>query len=377
MSSLILRNCNNLKNELYVGAQFSSQLPGGYNPNINKVVSLDEYPYQCWIITDDEKDVPSQNVTLQVLYDTCEDCLPCFLLTSCDGTETISSRSLNLLSHIGNTIKIAGSDKCFIVSEGEDCSCAVDVIVTHYYSDCNECTPNIGYRLTNCDSPSSIIYSIQDLSSYIGKTVELFECPGCWLVEQIDILPPTTQDITITYTFDSCNSCNNEYWLLTDCSDQDNQVITESDLSVYEGRVVKLTYCPDKCWTVQSTRLSTNAEIVWIENDYVDCQTCIDDVPEVVPEVVEQPKRKVKPGYSTPTCSPEYFEKVMCRFSEIMYKDVLSKRYGINTCCPEDLIKWEIKKEMLDLESLIDLNYECTASGCGCDTIVHPRPCDS
>jgi hypothetical protein len=50
-----------------------------------------------------------------------------------------------------------------------------------------------------------------------------------------------------------------------------------------------------------------------------------------------------------------------------MYKDVLEKRYGISNCCPEELMKWEIKKELLDLAVLVNPDYTCQpAANCGC-----------
>jgi hypothetical protein len=58
-----------------------------------------------------------------------------------------------------------------------------------------------------------------------------------------------------------------------------------------------------------------------------------------------------------------------------MYKDVMEKRYGISNCCPDELMKWEIRKEMLDLDVLIDPDYICLpATNCGCcsPSITHP-----
>jgi hypothetical protein len=84
------------------------------------------------------------------------------------------------------------------------------------------------------------------------------------------------------------------------------------------------------------------------------------------------PKRKVTPGYNTPACSTDYYEKVECNFSEWMYKDALQKRYGISNCCPEDLMKWEIKHEMLMLDVLVNPDYVCgPANTCGCS-----EPCN-
>jgi hypothetical protein len=89
--------------------------------------------------------------------------------------------------------------------------------------------------------------------------------------------------------------------------------------------------------------------------------------------------RAVTPGYGTAVCSTEYYETVVCAFSEWMYKDVLEQRYGIANCCPDELMRWEIKHEMLMLDILVNPNYVCQGvSGCGCnETHTPPRPCNS
>jgi hypothetical protein len=98
------------------------------------------------------------------------------------------------------------------------------------------------------------------------------------------------------------------------------------------------------------------------------------------------PKRKVKPGYSTPSCDIEKYEKITCRSSEIYYKQVIRLRYGISNCCPEDDEKWLIKKELIDLDALRDPDYICkpttsccnqpiTECGCGCNSTL--KTCNS
>jgi hypothetical protein len=102
--------------------------------------------------------------------------------------------------------------------------------------------------------------------------------------------------------------------------------------------------------------------------------------------VVPFPKRKVKPGYSTPSCDIEKYEKITCKSSEIYYKQVMRRRYGISNCCPEEEEKWLIKKELIDLDALRDPDYICTpvtsccgqtltSCGCGCNQTL--KTCNS
>jgi len=78
--------------------------------------------------------------------------------------------------------------------------------------------------------------------------------------------------------------------------------------------------------------------------------------------------RTVKPGYNTPNCNPDEYDKITCRFSQVMYKVVLEKRYGITNCCPDEDEKWLLKKELIDIQALKDPNYKCPSCPCACNS---------
>jgi hypothetical protein len=83
-----------------------------------------------------------------------------------------------------------------------------------------------------------------------------------------------------------------------------------------------------------------------------DCDCCLPKPAPAPPLVLKT--RAVLPGYKTPGCSPEYTEKVNCAFGQLMNKQMLSVRYGLQTCCDDTETDWEIKKELLDFESIKD-----------------------
>lgn len=62
--------------------------------------------------------------------------------------------------------------------------------------------------------------------------------------------------------------------------------------------------------------------------------------------------RNVRPGWTSnnPCITVEYIEKVNCSFAKQVYDQMISVRYGIQSCCLEDLMKWDIKKQVLDYE---------------------------
>lgn len=351
----------------------------------------------------------------------------CFKFTNCQTLEEliVSNTTAILNYYVDNKIvTLNGYDGCWSIDVADTCDCAVNVTILTAHDSCVACLPTVAYKFTNCNNQTIVKYSTDDYSSYIDKTV-ILDCGECWTVSLIDFIPPAVQPITILLTYDNCLECSRTYYKLTDCNIVESPIITYTDLSLFVGKVIKIKGC-DACWTVETTTDATNASTIELIDSYDTCVECGDTAvcycsiawPEVngslsyvdcegvtvsytgldpdqpterlcvrkwliarkpiyygecvngVCPPKEQPKRKVIPGYSVPTCDPEKYEKISCKSSEILYKSVLQKRYGISNCCPDEDDKWLIKKELIDLDGMRDPNYTCTSpsSCCGSST---------
>ena len=354
----------------------------------------------------------------------------CFILKNCDSvTPDLFTTSQTMLPYAltNATVTLVGQEGCWYPEISlENCECAIDLVVNESFTDCPECIGFITYKLTNCND-GSVIYTSDDLSTYVDLTVEIGPCPGCWLVEQLDYQGPSDQPVTVTYVFDSCNICNTNYYLLEDCADIESPIITTTDLGSYIGEVITLKWCPDVCWEVSSTRDITGftPTIVFPTQNYQSCPECAiavlpcecttaintgltntltyidcdgneititvptgqksskicaklitstvsdivtygDCIDDLCPPLV-YPKATIIPGYNTPTCTIDKYEEITCRASEILYKQVLQTRYGISNCCPDDDTRWLLKKEIIDLAALVDPNYICSpGTTCNC-----------
>jgi hypothetical protein len=509
----------------------------------------------------------------------------CFEFTNCQTDEVlVVSNTPSVMPYYAQdqVVTLQGYDGCWTIDITEVCECPVSVTILTAYTSCIACLPIVNYKFTNCNNQAIIRYSTEDYSEYVGKTVKL-ECGECWFVSEINYIPPSTQVINITFTFDSCVACTKTYYKLTNCLDNSEIIYTDSALnllepqistfeaapinngcsnefarvtytykgieyvkdlsdvgilsnepvyvyltnpanevfflrsdqngtewfifngdseldivatspdfinwtgengytnisvnlitlsnpcitlvldgveytlqstgedngkSVYfyvngdldesgvliniafdtdgwilqigdnilyelmstidepisaswsfvegtpfntvstiacncEGFIVSIKECPG-CWKVTETFTPVNPRTVTVENVYTNCQDCEPAPP--IPEVITYPKRKVKPGYSVPTCDIEKYEKITCRSSEILYKQVIRLRYGISNCCPEDDEKWLIKKELIDLDALRDPDYICKPvttccnqpiTSCGCDCNSTLKTCNS
>jgi hypothetical protein len=355
----------------------------------------------------------------------------CFELTDCNGVlDPIYStaQSLSPFGVLGQVVQIQGYDACWTISRTVECDCAINVVVLQAYDTCQECNPDPNYLLTNCDDQTTIIYTSSNLSAYVNQVVELNpDCPGCWIVSEINGPIPSDVSISVSVAFDDCEACKTTYYVLSDCAEIEANIITLTDLSDYVGQTITLDWCPTTCWNVAVSLTSLNAGVLGdisqefdncidcltsfscvcsrIKNhdavahnyDYLDCEGVVQTITllsgqrsericlahwlssyptdyveyfgnctdgECPPQVY--PKREVRPGYSTPICSTEKYEKITCKSAEILYKQVMTLRYGITNCCPEEDDKWLVKKQIIDLQALRDPNYTCTVVTCGC-----------
>lgn len=448
----------------------------------------------------------------------------CFELTDCNGLLDpiyTTAQSLAPYSTLGQTVIIQGYNNCWEITDVVECDCAINVVVLQAYDSCSTCDPDPNYKLTNCDDLTTIVYTSSDLSTYVGQVIQREpDCPGCWIVEEVDGAIPSNTPVTITEAFDDCEACKTTYYVLEDCLEIEADIITSTDLSAYIGQIITLEWCPNICWRVSPSPTSTGAGnlgnisgqfafceqcttsfpcvcstvrndnaieyeyryvdcygvvqgvllqpgetsnriclIRWLEPENCDCiiQTntqgstvttniryasgeIINDRPSwdalpggslyiyyngtqwiinnsaenpqyylppsdsycpegtwhpissvpvnpsitittvkcqayytfygecnngVCPPVV-YPKRSLKPGYNTPSCSTRRYEEISCRAAEAMYKQVLTLRYGISNCCPEDDLKYLIQKELIDLKALVNPDYICATPSCGC-----------
>ena len=312
-------------------------------------------------------------------------------------------------------------------------SCPVNVNVLTTFDSCTDCVGVIAYRLQGCDNPADIKYTTTDLSQHVDRVIEI-DC-GCYIIDLITYTPPTDIPITVLYSFDDCIKCKTKYFKLTDCSDPEVILYTDTDLSSYKFQVIKITNC-DNCWQVEPTKEPGVIESVTLESSYTDCPDCFtsDDICEgvvitnisedvtedveyydcngqfvsyklnpgattgkicvsyvvqsdlytsqppifylekygdcqqgVFPQPVFKNNRTVRPGYNTPICSAEKYDKITCNFANVMYKDALEKRYGISNCCPEDDQKWIVSKLLIDMQALKDINFPSSGTPCKCE----------
>ena len=314
-----------------------------------QAITIAEFP-GCWSVTTATDCTTTITVSNVVAFDNCQTCAPCFKLTNCI-TGTIIITSTNLSTSIGMTVNLSGTYAgCWSVMSAPNCTGSVPVTYVSTSDTCISCLPC--FKLTNCADEKQTVTTNTVLTAYIGQAVQIEGYPGiCW---QVSAATGCTQSTPITNpkSFIDCTTCAKKCYVLSDCAEKENPIITDTDLSQYVGQVIQIKGCVNQCWTVNISGTCRGSEPVVVMTSFGTCALCNPPLVCPAPELLRQ--RKVKPGYNTPGCSPEYTEKVNCEFAEQVYNKMKKRRYGITTCCGEDLQKWIIKKELLDLRAIYD-----------------------
>jgi hypothetical protein len=312
----------------------------------------------------------------------------------------------------------------------ETCIGAIDTTITVTHADCTACLPPLYYRLESCgNSDPVIIYTSQDLSAYVGQTITLDNYIGCYNVTIYNGQVPSPVTVTFKQNYPDCIQCALPRYKLTDCDGIRNSIYTTTDLSSYLSSVIKLTFYPDTCWTVTTTTINSSDDLVIVDSEYASCEICttntvcfcsaitnnstttqsfqFEDCDNNIQTITVNantlsreycilrwiypigwnlPKiysnngacingkcpsglsfRSIRPGYNSPACSEQYYEKIACRYADILYKDVISKRYGIAPACEQDdIYRLHIKFQLLEMQAINNPDYICNPSGSCC-----------
>ena len=354
---------------------YTNKVSLGVYAILGKIVKLDGYD-NCWIVSEVAECDCAIDVTVLQAYDDCPTCKnpSKYKLTNCDNAELIVYTSSDLSAYVGQVITRLDCPGCWYVEAIENIPSDAIVIVDQSYIDCIECARTY-YLLTDCTGFKDPIITYTDLTDYLGSVIKIKYCPEtCWIVSPSQL--PTNAGIVIPdVEYVDCPEC----YLTFPC------VCT----TVRNDSTTTKTYGYIDCdLNIQNFTLAAGAKSdrfcmrLWSEyypeTDYIetfgDCT--INSLQNWDCPAIIYPRRSVQPGYNTPACSTEKYEKISCKSAEVYYKQVLYLRYGISNCCPEDTNKWLIKKELIDMDALRDPNYECTAVNPCCPTATCSGTCN-
>jgi hypothetical protein len=341
----------------------------------------------CWQVDISEEacDCPV-NVIVVKEFISCPDCLPivAYKLTNCENSSDIKYTYQDLSLFVGEYIKTEDCG-CFFVEliDFQPPSITTVVILTSFTS-CPDCLRQYYALVDTCNRIEDTVYTYTDLSAYLGQIIKIQGCDTCWTVEETEV-PINPGIVTVDgLAYETCEECIPPLPCL--CNRMTNYSSTDKEYQYID--------CNDNTINLKLGAGETSGKIcvkTWVV-DYPDTDNLevfgeceLTNTPDVYTCPIVTPKRKIKPGYSVPTCDTEKWENITCRSSEILYKQVMTLRYGISNCCPDEDDKWLIKKELIDLAALVDPDYVCapvqscgcppSSCGCGCNSTL--KTCNS
>ena len=174
----------------------------------------------CWQVSQHNTlvyDLVSKTTTKGILQN-CTQCQPLYLLFDCNNLTTpLYCTYEDLSSYLGTDTLIKINDgtetlsECFKVGLSEELECSTTlldiVIIVNEYNNCAECIP-ASFELTTCSESPISLYTNQDLSMHLGKSVSVLEYPNlCFIVEfgTAQTAPPI--NFTINKVYDDCDCC--------------------------------------------------------------------------------------------------------------------------------------------------------------------------
>jgi hypothetical protein len=265
------------------------------------------------------------------------------------------------------------------------------------FASCEACK-RICYILTDCKGiEDPIVVTGTDLADCVGGVIKIKDCEDvCWKVELAESCDGCVKEVTVLECFPApvqTKVCRYEAIMTYEATDLIRIIINGTqynspnigycdpqnwidwlnslNLGVFTFEADDTSPCP--IITIIATGTATYGDLCYVDpqgtpvcapktcvtipivDQPTPCEACAPPPAVVIPAITLK-TRAVAPGYKTPVCSPEYYDKVNCTYADQVNNQMLSARYGLTVCCDEDLDKWDIKKELLDLQSIKNPN---------------------
>jgi len=412
-----LSNCEKINEVVYTLQDFSAY--------VGQVIKDD---CACWVVEEIDYQPPSETTIVDpIVFEDCNTCLTTYYtLTDCDPPASVIISSTNLSPYVGQVVKIEGCDPCYEVALYEDTAAPAlweEVTVTEASATCFECkqlVPRCSTVFNNSTEDRTFTYINANSDSQETEIVKsghfsLRTCVQYW--DEPDTFIYNYYGDCTVYEYDNTP-------LPGECNCIDVSIETGVGITVYSavhtgeffnsikvfdliisGVEYKIWGTAIGGWGISTVVGTTQDEIGFIKSGILDCPvadntvwTVSGDLPGGVVVLSISTlegtcatittkeghcvqyfpnNRKVRPGYNTPICSADKYDKITCNAADIMYKKVLELRYGISDCCPEENEKWLIKKELIELQALTDPNYTCDPLTDCCGQRVSSCSCNS
>lgn len=100
-------------------------------------------------------------------------------------------------------------------------------------------------------------------------------------------------------------------------------------------------------------------ELAW-ENIFIETEcvnTCSECLPKPAKEEIITNHKIIYPEFKVNNVDPYEAEQIFCEFGTAMYEKVLALKYGVQFCCPTDLMQSTIELEILKMDIAVDNTF--------------------
>lgn len=355
--------------------------------HVGKVVTINGYD-GCWEVSINEAicDCPI-NVTVLTSHASCQECLPiiAYKFTNCINPLQVQYTYDDFSAYVGHGVELK-CGQCWVVEQIDYAPPSVQTITIAFdFENCVACARTY-YLLEDCSGILPDAYTFTDLSHYVGVVIKIKDCDTCWTVQETRELLSTATIVSFDQQYGDCQECQIDAPCLCSTIRNDQNGATSFE---YVNCFGIRDFTPSILPGETSDKICLQRWLYDVDKtNYVKYYgDCTNEGGQNTPRFLCPPPvynvRSVKPGYNTPACSAEKYEKISCKSSQALYRNVLNLRYGISNCCPEEDEYWLIKKELIDLAALYDPAYPCAPNNpCGCEqpndcSCNQPKTCNS
>jgi hypothetical protein len=344
----------------------------------NKTVTLNELD-GCWSVDIAVECTCLEDVSVSISYDSCETCLPvvAYVLTNCENDLLQKFSEEDLSIYVGKIVSLDCGDCWYVDQIDYKPPQTQEFVIENVYDSCDQCS-RAYFILYPCEGDLEPITTFTDMTSYGTNALKLAGQPGCWTA----FTSPTPDyqnaiEVSVIKQYEDCEIC----LTVTGCTCTKLRNITDGEVRAGyldcsgEEQIIVLEVGES------SPKICINRWVFITRENFeiTESGECVDNPStglKVCPAALTG--RMVRPGYTTPSCDPDKFERITCQTAEILYKQVLQLRYGISNCCPEDDDKTLVKKEVIDIQALNDTNYICSSSlSCNCSSNCNCSTCNN
>lgn len=280
-----------------------------------------------------------------------------------------------------NIWQVTGTSE--VVSDSETSIAETNIIVSAIWTNYQ---PPQCYRLVDCEGVLADIYTDVDLSQYVGNVItniligenislncwEVFDKEPCDQNQPVDI---GLNNVEVFNGQNPCAECAGGCYKLIECEAPYTETVIFAPAGLnfqqYIYQTIKSDFCPGKCLYVVQAESCDNAVQFPTDVEVTTFRNCFEC--RGVPPPQDLHPRRIKPGFYTPGCPPEYTVKTSCRYGEQVYDEMVAKRYGITICCDHDIDKWDIKMQLLQLKAIYD---ECLCVSAATTSCPCTEPCN-